>query len=350
MALAAKMASKEVFTINSSDSEDLIEEIAPIVVKQEVDLFQSQEMAALDSQNLSFSQTERPSLVKSRSALIKAIITDHEAKGTSHLQVQEASARQWVKWLEQERVLTETWLHVELDSFCASVEIKNNPRLADLPMMVADQFRILSVNQLASKVGISEKLSPGEARLMCPAIVVLKPRRSLYVIEVSKVKAILKEYDSSVEATHLGQFTLRLTAVLKARGIKNDAGRLAIADEVKTRVFIATQLTCSIGVGCNQFLAKICSQERRPNDIFLLPANKPQIKEFMSDKPVSVIPGVSEEFKDLLSELQVFKCCEILSNRLYLYLALPSQTYQALIRGALGIHADKSVETQVLSP
>jgi hypothetical protein len=215
MALAAKMASKEVFTINSSDSEDLIEEIAPIVVKQEVDLFQSQEMAALDSQNLSFSQTERPSLVKSRSALIKAIITDHEAKGTSHLQVQEASARQWVKWLEQERVLTETWLHVELDSFCASVEIKNNPRLADLPMMVADQFRILSVNQLASKVGISEKLSPGEARLMCPAIVVLKPRRSLYVIEVSKVKAILKEYDSSVEVTQIGQFTLRLTAVLK---------------------------------------------------------------------------------------------------------------------------------------
>lgn len=345
--IAAKMESKEVYTINSSDSEDLIEEITPIVIKREVDLFQTQEMTALDSQSQGFSQIERPSLVKSRSALIKAIITEHEAKGTSHLQVQEASARQWVKWLEQERVLSETWIYVELDSFCASVEIKHNPRLADMPMIVADNYRVLSANQLAQKLGINDKQTPSEARQKCPAAVTVKPRRSIYLLEATKVKAILKEYDANVENPQLGQFSLRVTSVLKARGIKNEAGKLSIADEVKTRIFISTQLTCSVGVACNQFLAKICSQERQPNDIYCLAASKPQIKEFMSDKPVSVIPGVSEEFKDLLSELQVYKCCDILSNRLYLYLALPSPTYQALIRGALGIHADKSVETQV---
>lgn len=160
-----------------------------------------------------------------------------------------------------------TILHSDLNSFYASVEIRNDPALADQPVAVGgdEQARhgiVLAANQFAKRHGIRTAEALWSARRKCPELVIVRPHFDEYARFSQAVRQIYLDYTSQIEPMSLDEAFLDVTG---SRSLFGDGE--TIAHTIRRRVKQELGLTVSVGVSFNKIFAKLGSDYKKPDAV-----------------------------------------------------------------------------------
>jgi DNA polymerase-4 len=191
-------------------------------------------------------------------------------------------------------------LHVDMDAFFASVEIRKRPELRNRPVVVGGVTRgvVAAASYAARRYGVRSAMSMSHALRLCPHAVVLPPDRQAYSEASAAVMAILRSVTPSVEPLSLDE------AFLDVSGAYRLLGRPAeIAAAIRAQVLAEQQLTCSVGVASTKFVAKLASARCKPDGMLVVPAER--TLEFLHPLPVTVLWGVGARTAEPLRRLGI---------------------------------------------
>ena len=156
-----------------------------------------------------------------------------------------------------------------MDAFYALVEQRDNPDLRGKPIAVGyGQARgvVTTASYEARKYGVCSAMPSLTAKHKCPGLIFVPPRFEVYHEVSAQIRAIFLEYTDLVEPLSLDEAFLDVTVNHK----KNPSATL-IAEEIRKRIFETTGLTASAGISFNKFLAKIASDQKKPDGLFVIP-------------------------------------------------------------------------------
>ena len=159
-------------------------------------------------------------------------------------------------------------IHVDMDAFYASVEQRDNPALRGKPVAVGgarERGVVAAASYEARKFGVRSAMPSVTARRNCPDLIFVKPRFDVYKEVSLQIRAIFAEYTAIVEPLSLDEAYLDVSENLQ--GI---ASGTEIAAQIRTKIRAETQLTASAGVSYNKFLAKLASDYRKPDGLFVI--------------------------------------------------------------------------------
>ncbi|MFD5824714.1 DNA polymerase IV [Lentzea sp. NPDC060358] len=191
-------------------------------------------------------------------------------------------------------------LHVDMDAFYASVEIRERPELASVPVVVggvSGRGVVCSANYLAREYGVRSAMPTAHARRLVPDAVYLPPQFDLYH-EVSRgVMAIFRDITPLVEPLSLDEAFLDVGGALRRLGLTPGG----VGELIRSRVFEDHGVTCSVGVAPTKFLAKLASGMCKPDGMMVVPSSS--VLEFLHPLPVSALWGVGAKTAARLEEL-----------------------------------------------
>lgn len=159
-------------------------------------------------------------------------------------------------------------IHIDMDAFFASVEQRDYPELRGKPVAVGgggDRGVVAAASYEARKYGVHSAMASRTAKHKCPHLIFVKTRFEVYKQVSAQIRAIFADYTPLIEPLSLDEAYLDVTE--NRRGI---ASATLIAQEIKQRIHEATRLTASAGVSYNKFLAKLASDHRKPDGIFVI--------------------------------------------------------------------------------
>lgn len=156
-------------------------------------------------------------------------------------------------------------LHADLDSFFASVEQRDDPRLRGRPIAVGGGV-VLAASYEAKAFGVKTAMSGREARERCPRLVVVPPRFEAYTQASRDTFAVFHDTTPLVEGISIDE------AFLDVGGLRRLAGTpVAIAERLRRRVRDEVGLPITVGVACTKFLAKVASAVGKPDGLLVVP-------------------------------------------------------------------------------
>jgi DNA polymerase-4 len=159
-------------------------------------------------------------------------------------------------------------IHIDMDAFYASVEQRDDPALRGLPVAVggsSERGVVAAASYEARKFGVRSAMPSRTAMRLCPQLVFVTPRFEVYRAVSRQIRDIFEEYTPLVEPLSLDEAYLDVTENLK--GIST---AVKVAREIRARILAATGLTASAGISYNKFLAKLASDQRKPNGQFVV--------------------------------------------------------------------------------
>lgn len=188
-------------------------------------------------------------------------------------------------------------IHVDMDAFYASVEQRDNPELRGKPLAVggsAARGVVAAASYEARKFGVYSAMPSITAKRKCPDLIFVKPRFEVYRAVSQQIREIFAEYTPLIEPLSLDEAYLDVTENLKGMEIATE-----IAEEIRAKIKAATSLTASAGVSYNKFLAKMASDQRKPDGLFVItPKNGPAFVEMLPVKKFhGVGPATAERMK-----------------------------------------------------
>ncbi|NOZ23710.1 MAG: DNA polymerase IV [Planctomycetes bacterium] len=196
----------------------------------------------------------------------------------------------------------ETILHVDMDAFYASVEQRDSPDIRDKPVIVGGHPEGRGVVSAASyearKFGVRSAMPISVAKRLCPRGVFLPVRMGQYVQESRKIRRILHSYTPLIEPLSLDEAFLDVAGSVRLFGSPETIGR-----EIKDRIRAETQLTASVGIAPNKFLAKLASDLEKPNGFVVI--REAEKLDFIAPLPISRIWGVGKAAEAALHEMGV---------------------------------------------
>ncbi len=179
-----------------------------------------------------------------------------------------------------------------MDAFFAAVEAREDPAIAGRPIVVGADPRgghgrgvVAACSYEARKFGIHSAMPISEAYRRCPDAVYLRPRMKLYAEISERIMAILEGYTELVERLSIDEAFLDVTASMRLFG-----DGASIARQIKEQVRKREQLTVSVGVAPNKFLAKLASDLEKPDGLVVVEPGKE--REFLQPLPVERLWGV----------------------------------------------------------
>ena len=162
-------------------------------------------------------------------------------------------------------------LHVDMDAFFASVEIRDNPALVGKPVVVGGDGRrgvVAAASYAVRAYGVRSAMPIREARQRCPELIVVRPRMDCYKAASRQVFKVFHEVTPLVEGLSLDEAFLDVT---DSRSLFGD--EITIARFLKQRIFDSTGLTASVGVASNKLVAKIASDLNKPDGLTVVQAS-----------------------------------------------------------------------------
>jgi DNA polymerase-4 len=192
-------------------------------------------------------------------------------------------------------------IHVDMDAFYASVEQRDNPELRGKPLAVggsAARGVVAAASYEARVFGVHSAMPSVTAKRKCPDLIFVKPRFDVYKQVSQQIREIFAEYTALIEPLSLDEAYLDVTENLKGMEIATE-----IAAEIRTKIFEVTNLTASAGISYNKFLAKMASDQRKPNGQFVItPKNGPI---FVEGLPVKKFHGVGPATAEKMHRLGI---------------------------------------------
>lgn len=196
--------------------------------------------------------------------------------------------------------------HLDMDAFFSSVEQISNPGLAGKPVIVCGDPNSRSVVSTASyearKFGLKSGMPVGQARKLCPQGIFVTGNPQKYVFTSIKILQTLKEYTPRVEPFSVDEAFLEFNDLDLDRAV-------GYAQKIKARIKRDFNLTCSIGIGLNKYVAKMASGLEKPDGVTLI---RPE--EFLArfgEKEVRDLWGVGEKTSDKLRALGITRIKEL---------------------------------------
>lgn len=201
-------------------------------------------------------------------------------------------------------------LHYDMDAFYASVEIRDNPKLKNKPLIVGESI-VTTASYAARKFGIHSAMSTAEAKKLCPNLLVLPCDKGKYATESKFIHSLVEKITDKVEYIAFDEGFLDITDI-----IKNYPSKEYFAVKFKERIFKNTGLTCSVGIGYNKLTAKIASDCNKPDGFYIF-NNSSEFISYIGDKNIKIIPGVGKKFIPILEKNGIFKPKDVFSFSLY---------------------------------
>ncbi len=193
-------------------------------------------------------------------------------------------------------------LHIDMDAFYASIEIRDNPALVGLPVVVGGSPKgrgvIAAASYAARKFGIHSAMPASTAIRLCPQAVFVKPRMEHYAAISRQIRAIFNDFTSLVEPLSLDEAFLDVSG---CTGLFGDA--VSIATQIRGRVKIEVGVTASAGVAPNKYLAKLASDLEKPDGLTIVDPN--HVQEFLDPLDVSRVWGVGKQTRKKLESIGV---------------------------------------------
>lgn len=192
-------------------------------------------------------------------------------------------------------------IHIDMDAFYASVELKDRPDLKELPVVISSHHPravIAAASYPARVFGLRSAMSMGQAKKLCPQVVVIEPNFEKYREVSAQIHQIFQQYTPLIEPLSLDEAYLDVT-----ENLKNIPSATEVAAHIRADIFAVTGLTASAGVAPNKFLAKIASDWNKPNGLFVIKPH--QVLNFIQDLALNKIPGVGKVTHEKLSQLNL---------------------------------------------
>lgn len=201
-------------------------------------------------------------------------------------------------------------IHCDCDCFYAAVEMRDNPALRDKPLAIggrAEQRGVIATcNYVARRFGIHSAMATSQALQRCPDLVLLPPAMEKYRAASRQILAIYHDYTDLVEPLSLDEAYLDVSHSPNCRG-----SATLIAQEIRARIAATVGITASAGVAPNKFLAKIASDWRKPDGLFVI--HPRDIDAFVAELPVSKLFGVGKVTAAKLAQLGIQSCADLRS-------------------------------------
>ena len=179
-------------------------------------------------------------------------------------------------------------IHIDMDAFYASVEQRDNPQLRGKPVAVGgtrERGVVAAASYEARRFGVRSAMPSITARRKCPELIFVKPRFDAYKAISHQIRAIFAEHTPLIEPLALDEAYLDVTENRKGMPSATE-----IAEEIRAHIRAATGLSASAGVSYNKFLAKMASDERKPDGLFVI---TPRLgPAFVAGLPIGKFHGI----------------------------------------------------------
>src|SRR5215204_5020898 len=192
-------------------------------------------------------------------------------------------------------------IHVDMDAFYASVEQRDNPELRGKPVAVGgarERGVVAAASYEARRFGIHSAMASVTAKRRCPELLFVKPRFDVYKEVSLQIRGIFASYTHLIEPLSLDEAYLDVTENLHGIPFATQ-----VAQEIRAKIRADTGLTASAGVSYNKFLAKLASDQRKPDGMFVItPEMGPA---FVESLPVAKFHGVGPATAARMSRLGI---------------------------------------------
>ncbi|WP_302479969.1 DNA polymerase IV [Sphingomonas bacterium] len=179
-------------------------------------------------------------------------------------------------------------IHIDMDAFFASVEQRDDPALLGKPVAVGGSRArgvVAAASYEARAFGVRSAMPSSTAIRRCPDLVFVRPRFAVYSSVSRQIRSIFADYASLVEPLSLDEAYLDVTDDIRGLGSAS-----AIAAEIRARIAADTGLTASAGVSYNKFIAKLASDQNKPDGMCVIPPDRGAA--FVASLPVKRFHGV----------------------------------------------------------
>ena len=204
-----------------------------------------------------------------------------------------------------------TILHVDMDAFYASVEVRDDPSLAGLPVCVggrADRRGVIAAASYEARAyGVRSAMPTAQALELCPGLVLVPPDFDRYTAVSREIMTIFRRYTPLVEPLSLDEAFLDVAGSERLFGDAVEVGR-----RIKADILRETGLVASIGVAPSKFLAKLASDLDKPDGFRVIRPD--QVREVLDPLPVSKIYGVGPRTAKRLESLGVHTVHDLASR------------------------------------
>jgi DNA polymerase-4 len=199
-------------------------------------------------------------------------------------------------------------IHVDCDCFYVAVEMRDDPRLRGLPVAVggrADRRGVIATCSYEARAfGVRSAMASSQALRLCPQLLILPPDMPRYRQVAMAMRELFYEYTELVEPLALDEAYLDVSGSECCEG-----SATRIAAELRQRIRAQLGITVSAGVAPNKFLAKIASEWRKPDGLFVI--RPEQVDSFVADLPVSRLHGVGPATQRRLEQLGIRRCSQL---------------------------------------
>ena len=217
-------------------------------------------------------------------------------------------------------------LHVDMDAFYASVELRLRPELVGTPVIVGglgSRSVVLSATYEARAYGVHSAMPMGRARRLCPQATVIAPSHGSYAEASRGVMEIFRSITPLVEPLSLDEAFLDVGGAGRRLGTPRQIGEL-----IRARVADEQGITCSVGVAGTKFVAKLASSRAKPDGLLVVPRD--EVVTFLHPLPVGVLWGVGDKTEEVLTRLGLRTIGDIAHT--------PVATLQRALGNAAGAH------------
>ncbi|MGQ8338527.1 DNA polymerase IV [Sunxiuqinia sp. A32] len=193
-------------------------------------------------------------------------------------------------------------IHIDMDAFYASVEQRDHPELKGKPVVVGGDHErgvIAAASYEARKFGVRSAMSSILAKRKCPDLIFVKANFENYKKVSRQIRDIFHEYTDLVEPLSLDEAFLDVTLAKKGK-----PSATLIAKEIKRRIKEETNLTASAGVSYCKFLAKVASDEKKPDGIFVITPD--EAAAFIEELEVRKFFGIGKVTAEKLNKQGIY--------------------------------------------
>src|SRR3954466_13622091 len=166
-----------------------------------------------------------------------------------------------------------TIFHVDMDAFFVSVEELRDPSLKGKPVVVGgrpdERGVVAAASYAARKFGVHSAMPLRTAYKLCPQAIFVNGHPDRYREQSHKVRGVLEKFSPQIEMASIDEAYLEMTGTERLHGPP-----LAAAHALHNQVKVETQLNCSIGIGTSRLIAKVASDQAKPNGVLWIPATE----------------------------------------------------------------------------